>query len=48
MPFKDVSMKKVVVKTSGGLTEKRARRMASWAEAFFCLGFLVTFGPSQK
>ncbi len=35
-------------KAGKGLTEKRAREYGLWGEAFFCLGFLVTFGPSQK
>ena len=36
------------LKKSGGLTEKRAGRMALRAEAFFCLDFLVTFLSRQK
>jgi hypothetical protein len=35
-------------KAGKGLTKKRAWEYGLWGEAFFCLGFLVTFGPSQK
>jgi hypothetical protein len=36
------------IKERGGLTEKRAGRMALRAEAFFCLDFLGTFVSRQK